>query len=179
MTTKNISTITQERLKELLDYDPETGVFVWKVRIGNRDSIGHVAGGIGGKGYPCIGIYGGQYRSHRLAFLWMTGELPTNEIDHINRERTDNRWKNLRAVTHKGNSRNMPMKSVNTSGITGVSWFKRDSTWRARIKVDYESIHLGLFDSLLDAAAARKSAEHRYGFHANHGIQIAKQQGSV
>lgn len=91
------------------------------------------------------------------------------EIDHENHIRNDNRIENLRLVSSKGNKKNTTRRCDNTSGVTGVHWFKRECKWKVQIKVDGKQRHLGLFDNLDDAVAARKAAERQYGFHENHG----------
>jgi hypothetical protein len=97
--------------------------------------------------------------------LYVYGEWPKLNIDHINRNPSDNRLVNLRDVTQKQNRQNASKRSDNTSGYPGVYWFKRDSKWVANIKHDYKLIHLGLFESLEEAVAARKAAEKLYWGH--------------
>lgn len=161
--------LTQARLKELMHYDPDTGAFTWKVRTSNRINIGDIAGSINDAGYLLIRIDRRIYRSHRLAFLYMTGTFPIHEIDHIDHTYDNNKWLNLREVTHSENSKNQSMRCTNTSGVNGVIWFKRDRNWLANITVDGSSIHLGYFSCITAAAIARKAAEVKYGFHVNHG----------
>lgn len=163
--------LTKGYLKEILHYNKDTGVFVW--RRNNKNSIrkGNRAGYIK-KGYVLIGItVNGKYRqypAHRLAFLYMTGEIP-NEVDHINHKRYDNRWENLRPVSRKMNTRNRKRHKGNKSGFTGVYWNKRLNKWVASITKDYVTIHLGVFDDKEEAVKARKEAEVKFGFHENHG----------
>lgn len=160
--------ITHEHLKHLLQYEPSTGVFTW-INCGSRRKLnGTIAGTADSKGYRCIHIEGRNYRAHRLAWLYMTGGWPRNQIDHVNRDRADNRWVNLREVTNQENMRNANKPRHNTSGVVGVNWHKRDERWRASIKVDGRSIHLGNFTSKERAIAARKSAERYYGFDRRH-----------
>ncbi len=154
--------ITAERLQELLHYDPETGIFTWKVRTSRSVKVGDVAGCQGGHGYQQIRIQSRNYLAHRLAWLYEHGEWPEDQIDHINRIRTDNRIANLREVSHKQNLQNAGKYSNNTSGYPGVSWNKRISKWRARIKHNYKYIHLGYFTTIEEAIAARKAAEKLY-----------------
>ena len=163
--TKNI--ITQKRLKKLLNYDPDTGIFVWLVsRKGVR--VNAVAGTLQ-HGYIVISIDYKLYRAHRLAFLYMTGKFPVNQVDHDNRVRSDNRWKNLNSATNTTNHKNMPMQRNNTSGYVGVSWSKQSGKWHVYIWVSGKRIHLGFFINKSNAIKARKSAEVKYGFHINHG----------
>lgn len=104
-----------------------------------------------------------------MAWLYIYGEFPDGEIDHINGNKADNRICNLRCVDHFTNMKNYPLPRNNKSGIIGVSWYKALSKWEAKIQHDGKSIHLGYFDDLDDAAKARKAAEEKYSFHANHG----------
>jgi len=165
--------ITQERLKELLHYDQDIGVFVRKVRTANRVRVGDKAGCIqalpNGKSYSRISIDGNLHYAHRLAWLWNHGELPPHEIDHINGDGTDNRLCNLRSATSSENSRNRRLHSNNASGTCGVYWYEPSRKWVARIMVDSKLLHLGYFEDIDDAIAARKEAEIEHGYHPNHG----------
>jgi hypothetical protein len=153
--------ITQARLKKLLDYDPETGVFVWKVRPNGRVPAGSVAGNYRVDGYNQIGIDGSLYLTHRLVWLYMTGTVPLKEVDHINCKRYDNRFENLREASRGENQRNGLLYANNTSGYKGVSWHKRSGKWYAQIRVDGDAVYLGSFDILGDAAAAYAEASAR------------------
>jgi hypothetical protein len=130
--------ITAERLRELLSYDPETGVFRWLVRRlpGNirKQSI---------SGYRGIHIDGRRYKCSRLVWLYQTGEWPTHEIDHVNGDRVDNRFCNLREATLTENRWNSRKRVNNTSGYKGVSWDSARSLWKARINVGGKEKHLG------------------------------------
>jgi len=163
-------TLTQKYLKELLHYDPETGIFTRLTKPANRVNIGDIAGSLRPDGYLEIGVKGSRYLSHRLAFLYMTGEFPDKGIDHVNHQRGDNRWNNIRCATQQKNMRNASKSKANTSGVTGVYWRKDRNRWRAMIKVDNKQIYLGMFIDLEDAANARKLANKKYGFHENHGM---------
>ena len=177
--TKKI--LTQEYLKECLDYSPETGIFTKKVRprkhfntdlshkrINIRDN-GKQAGNLSDGGYIRICIDYKSYRAHRLAFLYMEGYLPTKEIDHINHERSDNRWANLRVAGRQENAKNQTKRVDNTSGYTGVSFCKKSSKWTARLKHDGKYLFLGYFNKIEDAINARKLADIKCGYHRNHG----------
>ena len=164
--------ITQKRLKELLKYSPDTGELVWVAQSSNRIKVGEVAGTMLTNGYLNISIDGQRYRAHRLAWLYVYGDLPINQIDHINRNKIDNRIVNLREVSNKENHRNMPLQRNNKTRISGVGWCRSQGRWRSHITVDGRFIHLGYRDSMLDAAAIRKSAEYKHGFHANHGDDV-------
>ena len=106
--------------------------------------------------------------SHRLAFLYMEGYFPENDVDHINRIKDDNRWCNLREVFRSCNMRNCDMMKTNTSGITGVRFNKFNQKWVARTLLFDKRVNLGYFDNKLDAAKARWEAEKKYCFeHCN------------
>lgn len=147
---------TQRQLKQQLDYDPLTGAFTWKVSNSNRIKVGQIAGSIGNHGYLRISIDKKFYLSHRLAWLWMTGEFPPDQIDHINRVKTDNRWENLRAATNQQNQMNCISKD-NTSGKKGVTWDKWKSKWKAQIRVNGVNHNLGFYNDIEDAAVAYKN----------------------
>lgn len=164
--------LTQAKLKEVLHYDPETGVFTWKVPIANCIRVGAVAGSKDSYGYHKIAIKGKTYKAHRLAWLYTHGKFPEEAIDHINGIRDDNRIANLRAVTAQENQRNQKKYVHNTSGVVGVHWHKRHKKWNARIFADNKRIHLGSFSDIALAIEARKAAEKQYNFHPNHGRGI-------
>tara|TARA_R100001244_G_C5089428_1_gene116025 strand:- start:21 stop:518 length:498 start_codon:yes stop_codon:yes gene_type:complete len=161
--------ITQKQLKELLHYNPDTGIFTNRVRRSQSSKIGDVAGCNSADGYLAIKISGKKYKGHRLAWLYVSGELPLNQIDHINGITSDNRIVNLRNVSHAENCKNQKLRNTNTSGITGVGWHKGNKKWLSKICVDDKIIHLGVFIDKFEAICARKSASNKYGFHQNHG----------
>lgn len=154
--------ITAEYLRSILHYDQETGIFTRKVRTSNSVKVGDVAGCLEGEGYLQIQLQSRKHKAHRLAWLYIHGSWPTDQIDHINRIRTDNRIANLREVSHKQNGQNRSTQSNNTSGHPGVYWNKRDSKWQASIMHNCKHIHLGYFSILEEAVAARKAAEKLY-----------------
>lgn len=161
--------INREELKKYLNYDPSTGIFTWKMRCSRRVRIGDIAGNLSDKGYMRIAIMGKLYRSHRLAWLYVHGEWPLEQLDHKNRDRKDNRIKNLRLFTGRQNMKNQNLPSNNKSGIMGVNWNPRQENWIARIGVNAKRVGLGSHKSKLDACAARKSAEIKYGYDPTHG----------
>tara|TARA_R110000803_G_C11769737_1_gene295092 strand:- start:44 stop:541 length:498 start_codon:yes stop_codon:yes gene_type:complete len=161
--------ITQDRLKELLSYDKTSGNFTWTTSRSGQPKVGSVAGCIIQHGYIAIRIDGTNYRAHRLAFLYVVGELPPEEVDHINGVRTDNTWNNLRAVSRQENGLNQKRSSANTSGVPGVCFKKNLQKWRAQAHYKGRYIEFGLFVDWFDAVCARKSAENTLGFHKNHG----------
>ena len=148
--------LTAERAREVLEYDPDTGMFTWKIARPGCVA-GAVAGTINGDGYVQIEIDFVLHKAHRLAWLIVTGEWPKGQIDHINRVRTDNRWCNLRDATPLDNSRNRTPNAGSKSGVVGVT--AAGKKWSAYIGVDNRTIRLGRFDDLADAVAARMSAE--------------------
>lgn len=143
--------MNQESLKSILNYSLETGVFKWasprpKIRVGD------VAGGLRG-GYRRIRIDGRKYTASRLAFLWMTGEFPKGEIDHLNGDRDDNRWINLRDVTRVVNQQNERCaRATNVLGILGVS--QEGKKFCAQIRHEGKNLYLGSFDTPALAHAA-------------------------
>jgi len=163
--------LTQEMVKDHLYYCPKTGVFL-RIKVGRRapQLFGKPAGGIGKDGYLMILILGHIYPAHRLAWLYIYGQFPTHFIDHINRDRQDNRLANLREATRSENAMNAGMWSHNSSGVKGVSWSKHAQRWEAHIKRDGVKIHLGLFDEVHDAAlVVRREREKLHGEFASHG----------
>jgi hypothetical protein len=143
--------LTQERLKELLDYDPETGIFTWRVDRGYKAKAGTIAG-YESKGYWMIGVdridksKDSPYQAGRLAFLWMTGTFPNADCDHADGNPLNNKWTNLREASRSQNQRNKRVQSNNVTGLKGVS-LHRGTKWVARIKVDGEKKpYLGIFD---------------------------------
>jgi hypothetical protein len=164
--------LTQERLKELFHYDPETGVFTRLVRTSSQGNLGVIKNKLHIYGYLYVGIDGKAYRAHRLAWLYVHGRFPLGEIDHVNHDRADNKIANLREVTSQENSRNAAKGINNTSGFVGVTWEKANSTWRSYIQVNRKRINLGSFQNKQDAIAAREAANIKYGFHDNHGKEL-------
>lgn len=156
--------LTQERLKELLHYCPDTGVFTWRIESGNA-RVGAVAGAVKSNSYVTIGVEGKRFHAHRLAWFWMLGYWPTKDIDHINRQRADNRWCNLREVSRSKNLHNTDLRKDNTSGFKGVQWDARRNKWHSRISVEGRTYFLGRFSTLTDAVAARVVAESKYRIH--------------
>lgn len=157
--------LTQERLKELLNYDPEAGVFVWLKTTSNRVKVGRVAGNINKTTrYRYLRIDRKLYSASSLAFLYMEGYFPEHEVDHRNRNMSDDRWENLRHVSRQCNMRNKSVYKANKSGITGIFWNKRRQRWTAQIGISDKKVHLGTFKSIIDAAKVRWNAEVKYGF---------------
>lgn len=160
--------LTHQSLREHLDYNAATGEFKRKIWPGNQVRVGDIAGGINPLGYRQIAIKGVQFYAHRLAWFYVHGEWPSNQIDHINHNRDDNRIANLREADDAEQRKNMSRPANNTSGVTGVS--PAFGKWSAQIKHRGRKIHLGLFQEKAHAIIARKAAEKALGFHKNHGV---------
>ena len=146
--------ITQKYLKQLVIYDPETGIFTWKLRpltwfpcnrtgnSWNSKYAGQPAGAIDGKGYLHIKVLGKWERLHRLAFLYMEGFTPPGEVDHKDHDRLNNKWDNLRSVDVSTNRKNQSLNSKNTSGVNGI-YINQRVKHIAQIKSGFENIYLG------------------------------------
>lgn len=174
--------IDVDLLRELLRYEPETGKLFWRERASTSENrswvrqwnaryadkeFGHVSTS---NGYRNGAIFNIRYRAHRIAFALTMNVWPEGEIDHINGNRADNRWLNLRAVSRAENARNIKRHATNTSGVSGVVWHKASNKWSATIGASAgRSSYLGLFANFDDAVAARKAAETHRGYHPNHG----------
>lgn len=150
---------TQEELRKLFQYEPVTGLLTRKACTANRHTVGELVGTYGARGYLQVGIYSKKYPAHRVIWCWMTGSWPTHDIDHINRDRSDNRWKNLRSVTRSENNHNAGLSRRNTSGHTGVAWDKSRGKWMVSIRSNGSQKYLGRFDDLLTAIAAHEAAK--------------------
>ena len=147
--------ISQAQLKEVLEYNPDTGLFTWKKTFRNRVVVGSVAG-CKNKGYIVIKINRKRHLAHRLAYLYMAGKFPENLIDHINHIRDDNRWTNLRDATTSQNQANRVKQKNNTSGYKGVRWNKTTKKWCARIRYMNKDIHIGVYTTPQEASEAYK-----------------------
>jgi hypothetical protein len=173
-----------QRLKECLAYCPVTGVLTWLPRCSddpkrqkywaawNNRMAGKPAGAKHIDGYLTICLDGVQILAHRAAIAISTGELPEQEVDHINGVRADNRLENLRCVDKAENLRNQKVYSTNKSGCAGVYWCKTNERWVSKITKDKRTKALGMFRVLSDAITVRKAAEAELGFHKNHGRAV-------
>lgn len=167
MKIKHNGKLSQSDLIRMLEYIPETGDFYWRNSgPGRKKSL--YAGSMVPNGYKRIQINGTFYLNHRLAWLYVYGEWPEKQIDHMNHNRSDNRIENLKLADIAENARNRSLHPKNKSGANGVEEL-RPGKWRATIKVNKKSIHLGFFYSFEEAVTARKIADEKYGFHKNHG----------
>ena len=156
--------ITQERLKEIINYNPKTGDFVWTKPTGRRVKAGSMCGYIGTDGYRRIRIGNKSYLASRLAWLYMEGYFPENEIDHINRIKSDDKFYNLRHVSRQCNMRNSDPPRNNMSGIVGVHWNTKVKKWHVQITASGTTHFLGFYKSKRAAALVRWYAEKRHGF---------------
>lgn len=152
---KYLTDLTQSYVKEILNYTPETGIFVWLVHR-YRYHIGDIAGSINSKGYLIITINGKKYKASRLAHLYMTGEWPQKDMDHDNTLRHDNRWENLREASTSQNCFNHPVKITNKLGVKGVYFYR--GMYRAQIQINKIKIFLGQYETLAEAKEAHDKA---------------------
>ena len=160
------SLLTAARLRELLHYSPESGVFTWIVRPSNNVHIGDTAGCRGSKGYLYITTNRRLYLAHRLAWLYMRGEWPTAQIDHVDGIRGNNRFSNLREATSSQNMQNQRRARINNrSVLLGVSRSGAKGPWIARICVDKEERFLGHFPTPELAHAAYLQAKRELHTH--------------
>lgn len=161
------NTLTQEQLKKALSYNPESGEFTWIKRISIRINVGDIAGVIHPHGYRYITLFGERYKASRLAWLYMTGEWPINQIDHINRDRLDDRFCNLREVTNAQNQHNRSLNKQGTiTGIQGV-YFTNNNTYMARLKHKGKYVFRKNFKTLEEAQDAIIEARKKYHTHFN------------
>jgi len=170
--------MNQKELRELFDYDEKTGDLIWKKKTSShsRVTIGSVAGTLHHDGYITIIINRKQYQAHRLVWIYCNGDVLTKDIhiDHINHKRNDNSISNLRTVSNRDNAKNRKVSKVNTSGVLGVNYSKRDKHWVVRINTDDERKFIGTFKNFDEAVKARKEAEMKYGYHENHNkLEVA------
>jgi hypothetical protein len=153
--------LTQDLVRSLVHYDPETGVFTW-LQPTTRVDVGDVVGSVDAYGYLCTKLRGNSIKLHRLAWLYMTGGLPKN-VDHINRNKADNRWKNLREVTdERVQQQNREVQRNNTTGVKGVGTRRGSAKFIARVRVGKRQVFYKEFDLLEDAIAARQAAEIKF-----------------
>jgi len=151
-----------DEIKDVFEYSPETGILRWKNATGRRRKTGEIAGCKSTDGRILIGFKGKLFKAHRIAWAIMTGEWPKLQIDHINEDPSDNRWKNLRLANKSQNMRNITRIKSNTSGYKGVSFFKRTEKWRATIAINKKQIHLGYFKTAEEARDAYREASIKF-----------------
>ena len=167
----DMSKLTQSELKELLHYDPDTGVFTWKVQKSHK-----LPGSLAGsrfkdcrKYYWRIGINGKSHQAHRLAWLYVYGEFPKGVIDHIDHDSLNNRVSNLRDVDMSINLKNAKLYSNNHTGINGVTYCPERRNFKVTMSIDRKCKTVGRYNDFFEACCCRKSAEYLHGYHENHG----------
>lgn len=149
-------TLTAERAREALDYDPATGSFKWRVKMGARGCAGKQAGHINAEGYLHIQIDGQKYLGHRLAFLIVNGTWPRS-VDHIDLNKANNSWSNLREASQSENMANQTVRSTNLLGVKGVSR-RPNGKYSAQIHCRGVKRYLGVFNTIDEASAAYRAA---------------------
>lgn len=150
-------------LRSILNYDPKTGILTSKIKRGIYKKGDIINGHLDEEGYLRIGINYKLYKAHKIIYMYMMGFFPI-EVDHINKNRSDNRWINLRACTNKSgdNSQNRTKQNNKTSIYMGVSYHKRAKKWQANIKINGKNMHLGYFNTELEAKNAYDEAKLKY-----------------
>jgi hypothetical protein len=164
--------LTAERVREVLNYDPETGIFTWRKKTGRKAKIGKAAGVIHSSGRVFMSVDGHKSFGHRIAWLHVTGEWPAEgmTIDHINGDPSDNRWCNLRLATRSQNQANRRPNCNSSSGVKGVEWHPQSGKWRAKIGINRKAHHIGLFTSKEEAGRAYLAeAQKHFGEFATSG----------
>lgn len=165
------ASLTEADLKRYFTYNPVTGEFRRILRRdswGNEKPVNELITGTNNRGYRWVKINKHVHLVHRLIVLYMTGEHPRGEVDHIDGDRLNNCWVNLRDTNPFENSRNQGNRVDNTSGCRGITFNSRSMKWVARISHGGTRYSLGYHDNIDDAIAARKEAERRFGYHPNH-----------
>lgn len=170
-----MSLITKERFWEVFEYEPSTSAcLVNRIQRSSRALAGQVAGTVSLQGYRQVQFAGTIYKEHRLIWFMMTGKWP-DEIDHINGDRLDNRFVNLREVTRSQNNANSE-RPAGASGLRGVIWIESSQKWRAQMRIRGQHVHLGLFDTAEAAHSAYLvAADKIYGDHAYHNRPKGKE----
>lgn len=159
-----------ELIKDLFDYDADTGVIRRTRRAGGKSADSPV-GKINSHGYLSIMCMEKTILAHRLCWFLHYGEWPEHPIDHIDGDRKNNAISNLRLSSRVENAKNSGISTANKSGVVGVCWVNGTSKWQVQIAADKKKYYLGQYSSLLDAVAVRKSAELRHGFDPMHGLR--------
>ena len=159
MKPKNPAELTAARLRELLSYDSATGIFRRLVSTSSNAKAGDVAGSLSNKGYLLIYVDGSRYLAHRLAWLYVHGAWPDDQLDHWNGIRSDNWIENLRKATNDQNQQNRVASRGSTSGHLGVCWHSSNKRWMAQIMIGKKTKYLGYFSSVEEASAAYAAAK--------------------
>lgn len=169
---KTLKDLTVEEVTTLLDYEHKTGVFRWVSRAGRGGRIpaGTQAGNLNKEGYRYIWINGKLYTASRLAVLIMTGSWPKHQVDHVNRDTSDDSWENLREAEQRYNKANSKRYKNNTTGFKGVTFDKERELFTVRIRENGTYRRLGRFETAEEAHEAyKKAAKRLYGEFANNG----------
>lgn len=165
--TDFLGSLTADRLKSLLKYEPETGIFTWLVARSRNKPAGTIAGSVSTRGYCLIRVDGRRYYAHRLAWLYMVGEWPSEQVDHADTDKLNNCWRNLRAATHAQNISNRAVHKTTESGLKGAYYKRgplRAKPWASIIKLGPKTKHLGYFHTPEEANAAyAKAAGEAFG----------------
>ena len=146
--------LTHERLMAALSYEASTGEFYRRENSVSRWKVGARAGSRTDSGYLRVSIDKQAYKAHRLAWFYVYGEWPIGQIDHINRDRTDNRIDNLREVSSSENKQNTTLSGRNKSGFKGVSFIEKTGKWRAQIQHEKKNRFIGNYDTAEEASKA-------------------------
>lgn len=156
----------EQTLKQFVLYDENTGVFERLIGTGKGASVGTKTKGCldVSNGYRKISINGKQYYAHRLAWLYMTGKWPLDQIDHVNEIRDDNRFENLREANNAQNNQRSKARSDSKTKVLGVFWHKKAKKYVAQIRNLNQTIYLGLYETIEMASSARKKAELELNF---------------
>ena len=181
--TKNVKALSQERVKELLRYNPMTGDFIWLVSRGKAKK-GYIAGHVSAKdGYRRINVDQSMCKSSRLAWFYMLGYWPEHDVDHIDRDRANDKWSNLRHVSRICNMRNKDISPDNKTGVVGIFRDNNRKKWMSYINVNGKRLHLGRFVDFKKAVIARWNAEKKYHFtdckSASSAYKYLKKQGEI
>jgi hypothetical protein len=151
---EDITIISQELVKALFEYNPDTGIFIRKLTTGSKAKAGSVAGILNDVGYLELSINSYRYRAHRIAWLYCFGEFPSGQLDHIDGNKSNNALDNLREATNKENAYNKSISVLNTTGYKGVSLDKRSGRYRAYITVNGKQKGLGYYSTAEQASEA-------------------------
>ena len=160
-------TLDQNNVRKFFLYDPISGKLTWRLPTFNN-YVGEEVTSISKQGYYVVNFNKIPRLVHRIIWLYQTGYLP-EQVDHIDHDRTNNKWDNLREVSNTENSKNTSVSKNSSTKINGVSFMKSRNKYRASITVNRKQIHLGLFDDIASAIQARADADIKYNFHTNHG----------
>lgn len=155
----NETSLTQDKLKQLFDYD-ETGNLIWKINAANNVKIGDIAGSFNTLGYRRVTIDGKDFKAHRLIYLWHRGTLPSM-LDHVDGNVRNNKIENLRPATYAENSRNSKRKITSRSGIKNVFWHKQANKWVVNVSIKGKNKYIGLYEDLECAKIAAQEARLR------------------